>query len=225
MKNKAAASCIFLCLIFALLLFGAVLFKAKFFSWAILSAVILLLGVFFTAFEKKDSSAREVVIIAVLSALSIIGRVIFAAIPGFKPCTAVIIIAGVYFGRQEGFMVGSLTALVSNFYYGQGLWTPFQMIVWGLTGYIAGMFSTALSKSKPLLIVYGALSGLAFSLFMDLWSCIWADNAFILSRYLAMLASSAGFTLIYAVSNVIFLLLLMNPAQRIFTRLRQKYGV
>jgi energy-coupling factor transport system substrate-specific component len=151
--------------------------------------------------------------------------VLFAAIPGFKPCTAIIIIAGIYFGRQQGFTVGALTALISNIYYGQGMWTPFQMTVWGLTGFFSGIFSKALQKSKPLLIIFGIISGVAFSLIMDLWSCLWADKTVILSRYLTLITTSAPFTLTYALSNTVFLLLFNKPARRIFTRIKKKFFI
>ena len=71
----------------------------------------------------------------VLAALAAAGRILFAPIPDFKPVSAIAIIAGVAFGRKSGFMVGSLAALASNFFFGQGVWTPWQMYAWGLVGY------------------------------------------------------------------------------------------
>ncbi|MDO4944219.1 MAG: ECF transporter S component [Ruminococcus sp.] len=206
-------------------IFGGVVFRDRSLSWLILSAVVILCGYAFAKFEKKELSAGEISVTAAMTALSVMGRLAFAAVPAFKPCSAVIILTGMYLGAGQGFMAGALTALVSNFYFSQGIWTPFQMLAWGLTGFAAGLLSKPLRKSTVLLCIFGGLAGGFFSVFMDFWSVIWADNAFNLSRFLAMTAGSVWFTLTYAASNIIFLLLLKSPADRIFTRLRRKYGI
>lgn len=225
MKKQIIKDLIFIIALPLFCFLGMWLFRGKLYSWALISASVAVCGVFFLFFERKKSVSAELAVISVMTALSVFGRMAFAVIPGFKPCTAVIIITAAYFGREAGFMVGSLTALISNFYFGQGQWTPFQMLIWGLTGYLAGIISKKLIEKKWFMIIFSAVSGIAFSLIMDLWSCIWADNAFILSRYLALIATSAVFTVEYAVSNVLFVLLLYKPFGRIFMRLNQKYGI
>lgn len=204
---------------------GAIVFRNRRLSWILLSAVIILCGCAFAKFEKKDISAGELSVTAVMTALSVGGRLAFAAVPAFKPCSAVIILTGMYLGSGQGFMAGALTALVTNFYFSQGIWTPFQMLAWGLTGFAAGLFSKKLRNNTVRLCVFGGLSGAFFSVFMDFWSVIWADNSFNIVRFLAMTAGSAWFTLMYTVSNIIFLILLKKPADKIFTRLRRKYGI
>jgi energy-coupling factor transport system substrate-specific component len=223
--GKVAKYVIFLCLLTLISVVGGVIFVDKSLSWIILTAAILICALFFTAFECRQISPAEISVIAVLTAISILGRLAFAGIPAFKPCSAVIIIAGIYFGAQNGFMVGALTAFVSNFYFSQGMWTPFQMIIWGLTGFFAGLFWKILSESRLALAVFGAVSGAVFSFFMDFWSAIWADNSFVLSRFLTLISTSAWFTLCYAVSNVIFLMIFISPAKRIFNRLSLKYNI
>ena len=101
------------------------------------------LAVFFCGFEAGRPALRQVMPTATLAALAAAGRILFAPIPDFKPVSAICIIAGVVFGKHSGFMVGALAALCSNFFFGQGPWTPWQMYAWGLVGYIAG----ALAKS------------------------------------------------------------------------------
>ena len=88
---------------------------------------------------------------AAMTALSVSGRFLFAMLPGFKPVTAIIIITALYFGAQAGFMTGALTALISNIYFGQGSWTPFQMLAWGIVGLLGGILSGYLKKNKWLL--------------------------------------------------------------------------
>ena len=92
---------------------------------------------FFMAFEGRRPQARELVVVAVLCALAIVGRVAIP-IPHFKAAFAIIILAGIVFGPETGFMVGAVTALVSNFFYGQGPYTPWQMMAYGAGGMLAG---------------------------------------------------------------------------------------
>lgn len=204
---------------------GAFVFKDKFYAWVTLAAVLLACLPFFIRFEKKETDAKTLILIAVMIALSVVGRFIFAPLPGFKPVTAMTVLTAMYFGSDAGFMTGALTAVISNFYFGQGPWTPFQMFSWGIIGLIAGIFAEKLKKSKVFLSIFGALSGILYSLLMDIWTVLWADGYFNFGRYLAALVSSLQFTVIYAVSNVIFLLLLSKPTGKILQRVKTKYGI
>ena len=204
---------------------GAFIFKDKFYSWVTLAAVLLACLPFFIRFEKKETDAKTLILIAVMIALSVVGRFIFSPLPGFKPVTAMTVLTAMYFGSDAGFMTGALTAVISNFYFGQGPWTPFQMFSWGIIGLLAGIFAEKLKKSKVFLSVFGALAGILYSLLMDIWTVLWADGYFNFARYLAALVSSLQFTVIYAVSNVIFLLLLSKPTGKILQRVKTKYGI
>lgn len=180
---------------------------------------------FFVSFEKGKNDARRIVIIAVMTALSVAGRFVFAPIPFFKPVTAIVIITAIYLGAEAGFITGAFSAVVSNFYFGQGPWTPFQMFAWGLIGFLAGLLAKRLVESKVLLIIFGALSGVVFSFIMDVWTTLWADDTFNIARFIASITTAAPFTVVYMVSNVIFLLLLTKPIGRKLQRLKTKYGI
>ena len=180
---------------------------------------------FFVSFEKGKNDARRIVIIAVMTALSVAGRFVFAPIPFFKPVTAIVIITAIYLGAEAGFITGAFSAVVSNFYFGQGPWTPFQMFAWGLIGFLAGLLAKRLLESKVLLIIFGALSGVVFSFIMDVWTTLWADGTFNIARFIASITTAAPFTMMYMVSNVIFLLLLTKPIGRKLQRLKTKYGI
>lgn len=180
---------------------------------------------FFVSFEKGKNDARRIVIIAVMTALSVAGRFVFAPIPFFKPVTAIVIITAIYLGAEAGFITGAFSAVVSNFYFGQGPWTPFQMFAWGLIGFLAGLLAKRLVESKVLLIIFGALSGVVFSFIMDVWTTLWADGTFNIARFIASITTAAPFTVVYMVSNVIFLLLLTKPIGRKLQRLKTKYGI
>lgn len=223
--NKSVLKYIFvLILIPALVIAGALVYPER--SYAIVSLAVALLACvpFFISFEKT-SSTRRLVMLAVMTALSVAGRFIFAPIPFFKPVTAMVVIAGMYFGAEFGFLTGALSAVISNFYFGQGAWTPFQMFSWGIIGFIAGILSSQLIRSKIILIIYGALAGVIYSLIMDIWTVLWMDGMFNPARFSAAVITALPVTLKYVISNIIFLIILAPLFGKKIERLKQKYGI
>ncbi len=209
----------------AVILIGGLIFKEKYYAFISLCVATASCIPLFYCFERKESTSKELTVLAVIIALSAIGRFIFAWLPAFKPITAITVITGVYLGKESGFMVGALSALVSNFYFGQGPWTPFQMLAWGLIGFLAGVLSKPLSKHKIALCLFGFFAGVFYSATMDIWTVLWADNTFNLSRYIAAAITALPVTIEYAVSNIIFILLLAKPFGRKLERLKNKYGL
>ena len=100
--------------------------------------VVLVILAFFFEFESAAMGAKEIALVAMLGTISAAVRIPFAAIPNVQPCTFIIICSGYIFGPLAGFMVGAVTALVSNLFLGQGPWTPYQMLAWGLAGSLCG---------------------------------------------------------------------------------------
>ena len=191
---------------------------------AVLAAVVCISLPFFMAFEKGRLTPRRIVLLAVMTSLSVVSRIVFAPLPHFKPVTAMTMISGVYLGPVCGFVSGVLTALISNFYFGQGLYTPYQMVAWGLIGLISALLSKPLKRSLPLALIFAALSGVFYSLVMDLWTVIGMDEGFNLSRYGAAIFSSLPITAIYCISNVLFTLLLFKPIGKKLDRVITKFG-
>ena len=186
------------------------------------SAVVLLtLLLFLCGFERRSVGVRRQVLLAVMIALSVVGRLI----PFFKPVTALTVITGVYLGAESGFVVGALSAVISNFYFGQGPWTPFQMLAWGLIGLLAGFLSRPLRRSRVAMLVYGVLSGAVFSAVMDVWTVLSYEGGFTWPLYAAALVTALPHTVLYAVSNFIFLLLCERPFGEKLERVKRKYGV
>lgn len=188
-------------------------------------AALAVCGALLVIFEKKKTEVRKLVLIAVMTAMSVAGRMIFAPFPGFKPVTAMIVLTGMYLGCDAGFFCGALTALVSNFYFGQGPWTPFQMLSWGAVGALAGVLSDPLRRDRLVLMIYAVAAGAIFSLFMDVYTTVWTIGAWSWRFYLVALGSSAPYTAIYAVSNVIFLLALSKPVGDKLGRVVSKYSI
>lgn len=214
------------CAVIPLIIFlGFFLFPDKSYSLVSLFIVLLALVPLFVSFENKKVSSRKLVIIAVMTGLSVAGRFVFSPIPFFKPVTALVIITAIYLDSESGFLTGALSAAISNFYFGQGPWTPFQMFAWGIIGFIAGLLSNQIIRSKIIMTVYGLLSGVLYSFIMDVWTTLWADGFFNISRFIAAVATAAPITAIYAVSNVIFLLLFAKPIGKKLDRIKTKYGL
>ena len=176
---------------------------------------------FAAGFEKKTTGSRRLVIVSVMTALCFAGRFI----PFLKPISALTIITALYLGGEAGFLVGAMSAVLSNFYFGQGPWTAFQMLAWGMTGLFAGIFAEPLKCRKWLLLVYGALAGVGYSFFMDIWTVLWYGEGFSFKLYLGALFTAIPYTASYAASNVLFLALLAKPFGDKLDRIKTKYGV
>ncbi|MBO4453269.1 MAG: ECF transporter S component [Clostridia bacterium] len=212
-------------LIPAVIIAGLTLLGAEAYAFVISAVAVMTCVPFFIVFEHSRNDARRLMLVAVMTALSVLGRLLFAAVQFVKPVAALSIFAGMYLGPSSGFATGAFAALISNFYFGQGAWTPFQMLAWGLIGFFAGLLSKRLQKSVILLAIYGALAGVFFSLVLDVWSSMWYGGSFDLNYFLVSVSASLPFTIIYAASNVVFLVLLKRPVGSALERLGVKYGI
>lgn len=208
-----------------LLFVGVMVFREKQYAAISMGMVILSAVFLISGFDKRQTHLRRIVLIAVMTALSVIGRVIFAAVPGFKPMMAMIVLTGMYLGGEAGFWCGTCTAVLSNFYFGQGPWTPFQMFAFGFLGLLAGVFHKSLKRNRICLVLYGIFAGILYSFIMDVWNVLWYYDSFEMAAYLTSLMAAIPYTVSYAVSNVVFLLMMKKPFGRKMNRMIVKYGV
>lgn len=213
--------CIPFLLIPAVILLGAFVFHENQHLYVSFAVAVLSVLLFLAGIERKQTGTRRMVLVAVMTALCIAGRFI----PFFKPITAVTIITAMYLGSESGFLTGALAALLSNFYFGQGPWTAFQMLAWGMIGWIAGMLAEPLKRHRAVLLSYGVLSGIAYSMVMDVWTVLWYGAGFDLPLYLAKMLTALPYTLLYAVSNFLFLWWMAKPFGEKLGRIKVKYGV
>ena len=182
---------------------------------------------FFLVFEHRKPQARELILIAVLCAIGIAGRAAFLFLPNFKPVTALVILAGVALGGEAGFLVGALTMLLSNMYFQQGPWTPYQMFAMGIIGLLAGvLFRKGLLRRGRLslslfggicaFVIYGGIMNPAAMLMyqpIPSWSLL-----------AAYFVQGVPVDLVHAVSTFLFLWLLSQPMLKILDRIKTKYG-
>lgn len=194
-------------------------------------SMLILLEIFIPfalIFEKRKPHARELVIISVLCAIAVAGRGAFYMVPQFKPVTAMVIIAGVCFGAETGFLVGAIAAFVSNFFFGQGPWTPWQMFAFGMVGFVAGiLFSKGiLRRNKVSLCIYGAIA--SYVIFGGITNpssvILWQENP-TLEMFIASYTAAAPFDMIHAASTVFFLYFIAEPMIDKLERVKEKYGL
>ena len=199
-----------------------------------LCIVLLSMLPFAMVFEDRKPQARELLLIAVLSGIAVAGRAAFFFVPQFKPVTAIVIIAGIGLGAEAGFLTGAISGFVSNFFFGQGPWTPWQMFAFGIIGFLAGIifhrnkylanapervrrFCECLFGGLATLLIYGII--------MDFSTIMTFSSGFTWELFAARLLSGIPFNIIHAVSTVFFLLIMARPMERKLDRIKKKYGI
>jgi len=183
---------------------------------------------FVLVFERRKPQARELVVISVLCAIGVAGRTAFFMLPQFKPVVAVVIIAGVAFGGEAGFLVGAMTAFVSNMFFGQGPWTPWQMFAFGIIGFLAGVLfkKGLLLRSKPALCVFGGLATFVIygGIMNPSYVLAYQSNP-TLPMFLSAYLQGIPFDLIHAFATVVFLAIAARPILEKLDRIKVKYGL
>lgn len=174
--------------------------------------------------SKRFFTLTRMVSVSVMTAFAVFGRIAFAAIPNFKPTTALVILSGMAFGPATGFLTGALSALLSNFYFGQGLWTPAQMLAWGLIGLLSGLLTNCKFINKLWKIAaFGLFSALLYGIMLDTWHVLFFVKTYTIEALLATAGASALFNFSHALSTVLFLSFLAMPFLRRAKRIRLKY--
>lgn len=168
--------------------------------------------------EAGPGAAREVTLVATLAAVAAAGRILFAAVPGVQPVTVITVAAGAALGARAGFATGALAALVSNFFLGQGPWTPWQMLGWGACG-LAGAALRGLIRRRAAFAAACFVLGFAFSALMDvwLWLSFWPHTWEALG---VVFGRGIWFQAAHAVGNVV-IALAIGPELR---RMLERYG-
>ena len=195
---------------------------------AILTLVIVIVSIipFFFRFEKQKLKPRDFMHIVVLSALAVVGRIVCAPFYSVQPVTAIIIVCGICYGKQSGFLTGALAALVSNMFFGQGPWTPWQMYTWGLVGYLSGAIEqTGALKKNIVVYICGFVLSMLYGFILDSWYVV----AYVtpLNWQTALIGYSSGlvYNIVHAVSTSVFLVAILLPWRKKLERIKQKFGI
>jgi len=227
-KRTIAAAAMILVAIPITIYLGTYLFGDRKYYFISLLVVLETMLPFAMVFEGRKPQAREMVAIAALCAIAVAGRVAFFMLPQFKPVVALVIISGVAFGGEAGFLVGAMTGFISNFYFQQGPWTPYQMFALGVIGFLAGVlfrkgmlrrapFSLAVFGALATLIIYGGIMNPSFALIYQ--------NTPTGTMFLAAYLQGIPFDLVHAAATVTFLSIFARPMLEKLDRIKIKYGL
>ena len=227
-RTLVAAVLIVLCI--PLTIFAGVMYLGnRYYNVTAMLVLIECMVPFFLVFESRKPKARELVTIAVLCAIGVAGRSAFFMLPQFKPVLALVIISGVAFGGETGFLVGAVTMLVSNVLFSQGPWMPWQMFSMGIIGFLAGVLfrkgllrrsrgSLAIFGAFTAVIIYGGIMNPAAALMYNSQTINW-------EMLKAYYISGLPMDLIHAAATVIFLFLAAEPMLEKLDRIKVKYGL
>ncbi|MCI1944552.1 ECF transporter S component [Clostridium luticellarii] len=182
---------------------------------------ILFMSYFY--FEKSHAGTKEIAIIATLSAFAAVARIIFAVLPNVKPVTFLVAISGFAFGPYEGFLIGSTTAFLSNIFFGQGPWTPWQMFSWGLVGIISGMLgknNRKISAFKFSILCF--LFGFMFDWIMNIQYILAFVKPISLKAIAVAYLSGLTFDILHGISSFVFSIIFYNRFLPVLQRYRRR---
>lgn len=210
------------------ILFGTFFLDDRKYYFISLLMVIYAMIPFAMIFENRRPQARELVIIAVLSAIAVAGRGAFFMLPQFKPVIAIVIIAGACFGAESGFLVGAVAGFVSNLFFGQGPWTPWQMFCFGIIGFLSGVLYKRgiLKDTKRSLCIFGGLSTFfIYGGIINISSLLIFMPRFSWKALLATYVSGFWFDIVHTFATVFFLYIISQPMIGKLERVKTKYGL
>lgn len=228
-RRTVFATAFVLVLIPVTVLAGALYLGNRYYNITAMAVLIECILPFFLVFEGRKPKARELVLIAVLCAMGVAGRMALFMLPQFKPVMALVIIAGVSLGGETGFLVGAVTMLASNVLFSQGPWTPWQMFCMGIVGFLAGILFRKgfLRRSRAALAAFGAFAAVflyggiinpASALMYSAESINWR---IVLGYYITGLPMD----LVHGAATAIFLWLGAEPMLEKLDRIKTKYGL
>ncbi|HEX3562737.1 MAG TPA: hypothetical protein VHU24_07875, partial [Solirubrobacterales bacterium] len=179
----------------------------------------------FAWYERSRPPSQIVALVAALAAISVAGRVAFSPIPNVVPSTDIALISGYALGGAPGFAVGALTGLVSNFWLGQGPWTPWQMAGWGMTGLLGAGLAAATGRrvGRVWLAVFCAFAGFAYGALLDFSLMVTYGGEQSLDRFLALSARGLPFNIAHAAGNFALALVAGPAMARMLLRYRRRF--
>lgn len=227
-KRTTLATILILIVIPATILFGVYFLNDRKYYFISILIVTYTMIPFVMVFENRKPQARELIVIATMSAIAVAGRAAFFMLPQFKPVVAIVIISGVCLGAESGFLVGAVSGFVSNFFFGQGPWTPWQMFSFGIIGFIAGILfkKGKLKKHKLTLCIFGGISTFCiYGLIMNTASLLMFSSTFTFKALIATYISGIPFDMVHAIATVFFLFVISQPMIEKLDRIKIKYGL
>lgn len=226
MKKSIIATVLTLLLIPLTIFFGSKLSGRAYYLTSTLVLVEIMLP-FFLAFEGRKPQARELVVVAVLCALAVAGRVVIP-IPNFKATYAIIMLSAIALGPETGFLIGAMTALTSNFFFGQGPHTPWQMMAYGVAGLIVGFaYQQKWLKRKPMhMALFGAVLIIAIiGPILDTCTIFLLQSEITAASAAAQYLSGLPVNVSQAIATFLVIRFLGEPLLEKLDRVKVRYGM
>ena len=193
---------------------------------SIFSVMIMIIGMMFVAFELKTKDSKTLSIVAMLSSLSAASRIFFAPLAQVTPSDWITFSGGFCFGLSAGFVIGTLTILISNFVLGHGAWTIFQIVGLGLIGIIGGLIGklTRKWKVKSYSLLLAACAFL-YDYITNIWFLLFLPYPKTLEWYLIICVLGFKFDMMHAIGNFLFMYFFSENTINILERYRTKANI
>ncbi len=227
-KKSIIVSCVFFLLLIPLtIFFGMEYLDNRKYYFISLALIVETLIPFFVMFEERRPRAKEIVVVAVMCALAVAGRVAFEMLPQFKPVAAIVIISGIMLGGEAGFLVGALSAFVSNFFFGQTPFTPWQMLAFGLIGFASGaIFRKGMPKKRVWICLFGFIATfIIYGGIMNPVSVILGQPNPTAEMFITAYATGFMFDIVHSLATAVFLFFIAKPMGEKLSRIKKKYGI
>lgn len=189
------------------------------------AAVFACCSIMLFNWERSAPSLKLLLPTTVLAGLASAGRLAFAVLPNIQPVTAICVFGGYALGRRSGFLIGALTAFVSNCFLGQGIWTPWQMYAWGSIGYIAGVLFHDRKASIWLVAVYGFFASFAYSFILDTWAVFGFTSIDSALGIATIYATGFAMNVAHAITTALLIFILFIPWNKKIERIKTKYAI
>ncbi|MGN0115238.1 MAG: ATP-binding cassette domain-containing protein [Acutalibacteraceae bacterium] len=226
-KLSVIITAVCLCLIAPTVYLGFKIFGEQAFLAVSLCVILLAMLPFFVSFERSRPPAREIALLGVLTAAAVAARAAFYFLPQIKPVAAIVIITGFALGAGEGFLVGAMSMLLSNIFFGQGPWTPWQMLAMGLVGFAAGLVGKLkISRNPTAAAIFGFVATLViYGGVVNPSTAILAHQPLKISVFALYYLQGLPMDIIHAASTFAFLLLFVSPFMKILSRIKLKFAI
>lgn len=228
-KSHVWVSALVICLLLPIILVASKYFGNRRYYLCSLLVIVLAMVPFLLSFEQRKPQAREIVTLAVMCAIAVASRAAFIMVPHFKPLVGIVIITGMAFGAEAGFLTGAISGFVSNFLFGQGAWTPWQMFAFGIAGFLAGLLRKAgviHGEKRGPVAIFGAI--VVFCLvgpILDICSMFTMSSIVNKETAAAIFLSGVPVNAIHALATFLTLFFLSRPITEKLERIKVKYGM
>lgn len=233
-KTKKSATYRWISLLAIIAMVPLVLVSSRYFGnrrYYLCSILLIILSMvpFFLSFEKRRPQAREIVTLSVLCAIAVASRTAFIMLPHFKPMTGIIIITALAFGAEAGFLTGAVSGFVSNFIFGQGPWTPWQMFAYGMAGFLAGLLARRGilkgEKKVPVAVFGGVVVLCVVGPLLDTCSLFTLSTEVTKEAAITIYLSGLPVNAVHALATILTILFLCRPMMEKLNRIKIKYGM